>query len=466
MSNSVKYYSHTPKSTVNNRVVFPLIALSLLMITVDSTIVATALHTLQTDLKTTVSWAGWTMTAYSFGIVLMLPLSANLSVQVGHRRIFIASVTLFTVASLLCGLAPNIQTLIAMRILQAFGGSGITPSATGIIVQHFGKSRDRYLGLFGSFFAIGSMIGPIFGGIFVTYLSWEWIFFINIPFGIVAAYMAYRLIPKDDTAHFKNVHIDFKGLFYIATAILTGMYAATYLGNNADKPFSTTFLSLSIASALFFTLFFRHIKRVEKPFIDPKFIIGKGFSAVNIINIIHSGMVIGALALVPLYAVNRYEISELHSGTLLVAEGVASVIMSVILSIYLRKTGYRMPIYVGGVVLSFGVALLYFAPIFGMSPYIWLATSTFFIGVGIGIMSPAARNAGIQLAPKQSANIAAIRSLGLQMGQIITVAISTAIITASENPTAAHSKIYALFSIILLITLWNTKFVPENKGAW
>lgn len=456
----------TAKPKINNRIVFPLIALSLLMITVDSTIVATALHTLQTDLQTTVSWAGWTMTAYSFGLVLMLPLSANLSVQVGHKRIFIISVTIFTIASLLCGLAPNIQTLIAMRVLQAFGGSGITPSATGIIVQHFGKSRDRYLGLFGSFFAIGSMIGPIFGGVFVTYLSWQWIFFINIPFGIVAAYMAYRLIPKDDIVNLKNVRIDFRGLFFIAIAILSGMYAATYLGDNAHKPFSVVFILLALSSTLFFTLFFRHIKRSEKPFIDPKFIIGKGFSAVNIINVVHSGMVIGALALVPLYAVGRYGISELHSGTLLVAEGVASVIMSVVLSIYLRKTGYRLPIYVGGIALSLGVLLLSFSPLFGITPYVWLAMSTFFIGFGMGVMSPAARNAGIQLAPKQSANIAAIRSLGLQMGQIITVAISTAIITASENPPIAQAKIYAAFSIVLLITLWNTKFVPENKGAW
>lgn len=463
---SSKYDNYIPKSTVNNRIVFPLIALSLLMITVDSTIVATALHTLQTDLNTSVSWAGWTMTSYSFGMVLILPLSANLSVQIGHRRIFIISVLIFTVASLLCGLAPNIQTLIAMRVLQAFGGSGITPSATGIIVQHFGKSRDRYLGLFGSFFAIGSMIGPVFGGIFVTYLTWEWIFFINIPFGIIAAYMAYKLIPKDEAANLKNVFIDFKGLFFLAAAIMSGMYAATYLGDNADKPFSALFISLFLISVLFFTIFFRHIRKSEKPFIDPKFIIGKGFSAVNVINIVHSGMVIGALALVPLYAVSRYGISELHSGTLLVAEGVASVIMSIVLSIYLRKTGYRMPIYAGGIVLSFGVALLYFAPPLGITPYVWLAISTFFIGFGIGVMSPAARNAGIQLAPTQSANIAAIRSLGLQLGQIITVAISTAIITASENPTSAHATIYLVFAAILFITLYNGKYVPENKGAW
>ena len=128
---------------VNTKVAFPIVAMALLMITIDSTIVATALHALQQDLQTSVSWAGWTMTAYSLGFVLMLPLSAKLSIQYGHRRIFLLSVATFTLASLLCGLSTNIHMLIAFRALQAIGGAGITPSATGIIVNHFGRSRDR-----------------------------------------------------------------------------------------------------------------------------------------------------------------------------------------------------------------------------------------------------------------------------------------------------------------------------------
>ena len=150
---------------VNPKIVFPIVAMALLMITVDSTIVATALHTLQADLQTSVSWAGWTLTAYSFGFVVMLPLSAKLSIRFGNRPVFLISVATFTLASLLCGLSTNIYMLIAMRALQAIGGSGLTPSATGIIVNHFHRSRGKFLGLFGSIFAIGGMIGPIFGEI-------------------------------------------------------------------------------------------------------------------------------------------------------------------------------------------------------------------------------------------------------------------------------------------------------------
>lgn len=453
-------------SQINIKVAFPIVALALLMITIDSTIVATALHALQQDLQTSVSWAGWTMTAYSFGFVLMLPLSAKLSIRYGHRTIFLTSIATFTIASLLCGLSTNIYMLIAFRALQAIGGSGITPSATGIIVNHFDKSRDRFLGLFGSIFAIGSMIGPIFGGIFVTYWSWQWIFFINIPIGLAVLALASHVIPKSEKNKAPKEKIDFTGLFFLAIGILSAMYSSTYLGENPGNYASPFFIGLIFASILSFILFFRHLNRTEFPFINPLFISGKGFGAVNLLNLVHTGMVIGTASLIPFYAINRYGISELNAGTLLVIEGVASVVMSVVMSLYIRKTGYRKPLYVGGVILSLGVALLAITPQFGVTPFGWLAVSTFLIGFGFGVMSPAARNAGIQLAPDQSANLAAIRSLGLQLGQIISIAGATSIIGASLYPENAQAMVYLGLAILLIVTIPIIHRVPEHKGSW
>ncbi|MGH7079125.1 MAG: MFS transporter, partial [Acetobacteraceae bacterium] len=158
--------------------VFTIVALALMMMSLDGTIVATVLHSLQHELRTSVNWAGWTITGYSFGFVLMLPVSGNLSERFGRRRVFLASVVVFTAASLCCGLADNIFVLIALRALQAAGGAGFTPSATGIIVDHFGEARDRAVSLFGSIFPVGSMIGPIFGGLFVSYWTWRGAFFV------------------------------------------------------------------------------------------------------------------------------------------------------------------------------------------------------------------------------------------------------------------------------------------------
>ncbi len=457
---------HTYKyEAVNPKIVFPIIALSLLMITVDSTIVATALHALQVDLNTSVSWAGWTLTIYSFGFVVMLPLSAKLSIQFGHRRIFLFSIAMFTIASLLCGLSTNIYMLVAMRALQAIGGAGITPSATGLIVNHFHQSRDRFLGLFGSMFATGSMIGPIFGGLFVTYSTWHWIFFINIPIGLAVFLLAIRFIPKSQPNGGRE-KLDFIGMLYLAGGIITAMYAVTYLGETTTDVNTTFFIALILVSLVLFSLFFIHIKRVRFPFIKPRFIYGQGFGAVNLVNFIQTGMVIGGVSLIPLYAVSRYGISELHSGTLLVGEGVASVVMSVIMSIYLRRTGYRLPIYIGSVVLVLGFVLLSLSPMFGVNSFIWLFSSTLLIGVGLGVMSPAARNAGIQLAPAEAANIAAIRSLGLQMGQIVSIAGATSIIAAANNPTQAHAFVYLGLAVVFLVTISVIPRVPENRVGW
>lgn len=458
--------SNITRDQINTKIAFPIVALALLMITVDSTIVATALHALQHDLQTSVSWAGWTMTAYSFGFVLMLPLSAKLSVRYGHRTIFLTSVATFTIASLLCGLSRDIYTLIGFRALQAIGGSGITPSATGIIVNHFGRSRDRFLGLFGSIFSIGSMIGPIFGGIFVTYWTWHWIFFINIPFGLAVLLLAVRVIPKTEILEKSKEKFDFKGLAFLAVGILSAMYAATYLGEHPQNIFSYPGIGLIAFSVIAFIVFFRHLNHTASPFINPRFIFGKGFGSVNLLNLLHSGMVIGTASLIPLYAISRYGISELHAGMLLVIDGVASVAFSIVFSIYIRKTGYRKPLYIGAVILATGVALLAVHPLFGSTPFLWLATGALLIGVGFGVMSPAARNAGIQLAPEQSANLAAIRSLGLQMGQIISIAAATSIIAASLNPAQAHAMVYFGLSLLLLAAIPIISGVPENKGSW
>ena len=451
---------------VNPIIVFPIIALSLLMITVDSTIVATALHALQVDLQTSVSWAGWTLTIYSFGFVVMLPLSAKLSTQFGHRRIFLSSIAMFTIASLLCGLSTNIYTLIAMRALQAIGGAGITPSATSLIVNHFHQSRDKFLGLFGSMFATGSMIGPIFGGLFVTYSTWHWIFFINIPIGLAVFFLAMRFIPHSQPDDDAREKLDLRGMLYLAVGIISAMYAVTYLGEGATDINIPFFVALIVGSVLFFLLFIWHIKRVKFPFIKPRFIYGKGFGAVNLVNFTHTGMVIGGVSLIPLYAVSRYGISELHSGTLLVGEGVASVVMSVIMSIYLRRTGYRLPIYIGATILVIAFALLSAQPIFGVSNFVWVFSAVLLIGVGLGVMSPAARNAGIQLAPLEAANIAAIRSLGLQMGQIVSIAGATSIIAAANNPTEVHGYVYLGLSVIFLMAIGVIPRVPESRGKW
>ena len=453
-------------SHIRKGVVFTIVALALLMTTVDSTIVATALDTLQRDLHTTVNWVGWILTGYAFGLVLMLPISAKLSISFGHRRVFLLSVAVFTIASVCCGLSSNIFVIIVLRVIQAIGGAGITPSVTGIIVDHFGSSRDRAVSFFGSIFPAGAMIGPIFGGLFVTYWTWRGIFFINAPIGIAVILLSLRFIPSDKPAE-KKAHskMDIPGIIWLAIGLLASMLAASYLGEANTKVWSLMFIGLLVVGVITITIFFHHIGHVTQPFIAPRFIYGKGFGSVNLLNAIYGGITIGAISLVPLYAINHYGMSALDSGTLLVAEGIASISLSAIITMLLRRTGYHLPLYIGCSVIIVGVALLSLKPVAGITPYIWLAGSSFLIGVGIGLNSPPARNAGLQLAPEESATIAALRTLCIQLGQIFMIAIATAVI-AGHHPDNIQAHIYMLMALLFILCLPLVSRIPEHKGAW
>ncbi|MDY0073865.1 MAG: MFS transporter, partial [Thauera sp.] len=219
-------------AVVHRRTVFAIIALALLMMAIDATIVATALPALQQGLGASINLAGWTITAYAFGFVLMLPVSGMLAQRYGKRRMFLASTLAFTLASLGCGLANDIHSLIVLRALQAAGGAGFTPTATGIIVDHFGKSRDRYVSLFGSIFPLGAMIGPIFGGHIVEWFSWREVFFVNVPIGLLLLALAWHFIPHDRReARRQRTSFDLFGLILLGCSLLAGMLAVSVLGS-------------------------------------------------------------------------------------------------------------------------------------------------------------------------------------------------------------------------------------------
>jgi EmrB/QacA subfamily drug resistance transporter len=445
--------------------IFSVVAMALLMSSLDGTIVATALHAIQHGLHASINWTGWVITAYSVGMVLALSLAGKLSGRFGRRRFFIASVVVFASASLCCGLAGNIYLLITLRAVQAAGGAGFTPSATAIITGNFGQARDKAVGLFGSIFPVGSMIGPIFGGLFVSYWSWRGIFFVNVPIGILLIIFCLRYVPRDPGREGRTGPVDLTGMVLLGAGVLALMLGISYLGEAGASVSSPSFVAPVIAGLLGVALFGRHIRRVPDPFIAPRLIAGRGFGAVNVINILYGGAVAGMLALVPLYAVDRYRISALGSGTLLTAEGIAVIALSSLAAMGLRRTGYRWPLYIGSACIAVGMAGLAIHPA-GLSPYQWLAMTACVIGTGTGFSSPASRNAGLQLAPDQSAALAALRSTGRQVGQIVAVSITTTIIAQSAAPGQLQAKIFLAFAVLLVACLPVISRVPEHRGPW
>jgi MFS family permease len=457
---------HTPTPPVRRNTVFAIVALALLMMSIDSTIVATALHAIQHGLDASINLASWTITAYSFGFVLMLPISGKLAVRFGRRPVFLASTLAFTLASLGCGMADNIYLLIVLRALQAAGGAGFTPTATGIIVDHFGAARDRYVSLFGSIFPVGAMIGPIFGGYFVAYASWRDVFYVNVPLGLLIFGLAWRFIPRDPPATRRpSRSMDLPGILLLGLSLLSGMLAATVLGEHQGDESLFGFLGLLAVAAVSLTGFFRHIRRTDAPFIAPRLIYGQHFGAVNLVNLIFSGIVVGGMALAPLYATSRYGIDAVGSGTLLTAQGAAAMVCSLLAVALLRRTGYRLPLYAGTAVSILGLVGMAMPPLSG-TPYVWLACSAFLVGAGHGAINPAMRNAGLQLAPESSSMLAALRTLSLQTGSILSISVVAACLAYESNPGAMLAWVYGILAAIRLLALPLVKYVPEQRGSW
>ena len=453
-------------SRLHRVAVFVTVSAALFMSMLDSTIVATALHALQHGLHTSITWAGWTITAYSLGMVMMLSLSGKLSERYGRRRVFLISVVLFIVASLACGFAQNIYLLIVLRVLQAIGGAGFTPSATGIIVDYFGSSRDKAVGLFGSILTIGAMVGPVVGGFIIQYASWQWIFWVNVPIGLVLIPMTLKFVPQDPKVRWRTrAQIDLLGALLLAISMFGFMVGLTFLGSSTPEMVWLCTVAFVVA-ILMFCLFIERIRHAKDPIIGPKLVYGKGFAAVNMVNFFYIGGVAGLIALIPLYAITRYNISVVNAGTLLAAQSAAAMILSSIAAFSLRRTGYRKPIFAGGLIIIFGMIMLAQLPMGDLSPYMWIAIAAAIIGVGAGLLSPASRNAGLQLVPKHASSLAALRTTGVQMGIISAVSIATVIIDHAASPSSAQAWIYAFFPLILLILLPIINRVPEHRGFW
>jgi MFS family permease len=447
--------------------IFTIVALALLMMSIDSTIVATALHSLRLGLHTSIDWAGWTITAYALGFVVILPVSGKLSERYGCRRVFLGSAAAFTIASLCCGLADNIYVLVALRGLQAAGGAGFTPSATEIIVDYFGDARDRAVSLFGSIFSIGAIIGPIFGGLFVSYWTWRGIFLVNVPIGVAVIGLALYYVPRDRSRTGRaHQRMDVAGMALLGSGLLSGMLAVSYLAERNAHAWSFEFVIPLAVAIVALWMFFRHINRSAYPFIAPRLISGLGFGAVNLVNGLYGGVSSGVIALVPLYASNRYDISALSSGTLLIAQGAAAILMSIAAVFALRRTGYRPPLYAGAALIIIGILLLALSPAAGIAPYVWLAGSAFLIGLGRGVNNPASRNAGLQLAPEHASTLAALRTMCMSIGTIVTISIVTAILANSHDPGRVQAWLFAAIAAVFVAALPLIARVPEHRGSW
>jgi EmrB/QacA subfamily drug resistance transporter len=442
--------------------VFAIVSLALFMASVDQTIVATALPTIQRDLHTQVTWSSWTITIYALGQIVVMPLAGKLGDQFGRKRIFLGAAVLFTTASLCCGLAGNIYLLIALRAAQAVGGGAFMPSATGIVAQQFGRERDRAVGLFSSVFPIGGIVGPVLGGVFVTYWSWRGIFLVNVPLGVILITVGALIIPA--SVRKPDQKLDVRGVALLGGTLLTAMFGVALLGDGRS-PADPLFIGLEGLAVIGLVAFARHTVRAAAPFISARYLVGRGFGVMNLINFLFGCSALGFAALVPLYAHERYGLSSLAGGTLLTARAVGMISAAGLAVVVLRKTGYRWPMAVGFTLTAAGLLGMAASP-HVISVYAWLAIAAGVTGLGMGIATPAANNATLQLAPDQTAAIAGLRGMFRQSGAITAVSVSAAVLARSSDPGLAQAHVFMGFAVIILAVLVLLGRVPEHRGRW
>ena len=447
----------------HRKLIFSVVSFGLLMFAIDQTIVATALQTIQLELHAGIEWAGWTITAYSLGQVVIMPLAGRVADMYGRKRVFLAAVALFTVTSLVCGLSTSIFMLVPLRALQAIGGGSIMPAATGIVAAHFGPNRDRAIGMFTSIFPIGAAVGPIIGGLFVDQGAWRGIFLINVPIGIVVLVAAAILIPR--SAPGLRSRADVPGIGLFAVTLLAAMLGIAVVGEPSISFLDWRFLVPEALAVVGLLAFLRRMRTAAAPFIPLRLLAGRGFGVMNLINFLWGAAVFGFGALIPLYAQDRFSIAPLPSGTLLTARGVGMICVAALATFTMRRTGYRLPMIAGFLLTAIGLAGISFVP-GDVTPYLWLSVAGAVVGLGQGIALPASNNAIMQLDPQNVGSITGLRGMFRQSGSIVAISISTAVVARSSDAGMALSTIFAVFAGILALAIPLVFLVPEHRGRW
>lgn len=285
--------------------IFITAGLSLFMNAIDSTVVSVAFPNFTRELHTNVLWSAWTISIYFIAVTMTMPLAGNLGDSFGRKNVLLVSLILFTASSLACGLAPTISALIAFRFLQGVGGACFLPTASGIVSDYFPEHRQAAIGLFSSIWSVGAVVGPNLGGWIVSHYSWRYIFYVNVPLGILL--IGSTMVLLKETRKFSRLRIDLAGVALMIGSLLFLMFGL----NLAGESFST--LSILIASSfalvsLFLAfLFLRQERRAANPILDAGLLQSKPFAAANLSNMAVGMVTMGVFSFIPFYATSVQE---------------------------------------------------------------------------------------------------------------------------------------------------------------
>lgn len=417
-----------PSRPVHRRLVLAVCCLSVGVTGIDLSIVNVALPSIAKDLHASVSGLQWTVDAYSLVMACLLMLSGSLADRFGRKRIFQLGLTLFSLASLLCALSPGVGWLIAFRGLQAVGGSMLNPVAMSIIVNVFTDRRERAkaIGVWGSVIGITIAAGPVLGGVLVSAITWQSVFWVNVPIGIAAIVLTQKFVPESKAARARKFDLPGQALIIVPFA---SIITATIEGprHGWTDPW---IIALFVLAALAVIGILTVEPRRPEPLIDLRFFRSPPFSGANAISVVMSAALGGFLFLSTLYLQDLRQFTPLRAGLMIIPLAVGQAVAANISGRLVAARGPRLPLTLGGALLAFGSFLL--VPLTAHTASVHLLVAYGVFGLGAGMISPPVNNTAVTGLPPDQVGVAGgLAASARQFGASIGVAVTGSIVAGT-----------------------------------
>ncbi|MEO8844918.1 MAG: MFS transporter [Kofleriaceae bacterium] len=397
---------------------------SLLMVSMDATIVNVALPAIRRDLGADTSGLQWVIDAYTVVVASLLMLSGSIADRFGRRRTFQTGLVVFTLASVLCSIAPSLDALIAFRMLQAVGASMLNPVAMSIITNTFvePKARARAIGMWGAVVGIAMALGPLVGGGLTQTVGWRSIFWINLPLGVAALVLAQRFVPESRAARARRPDPIAQALVLGALASVT--YAVIEGPHHGFG--SPLIVGLFGAAGAAVVALIAHERRRDEPLIDLRFFHSAPFSSATVIAVCMFATFSGFLFLNALYLQEVRGLSAFATGLYTLPLAVMTMICSPISGRLIGRSGARLPLVIAGSAIT--VSTLMLSQLGPTSSLAWVVGAYVVFGIGFGSVNAPITNSAVSGMPRAQAGVAAaIASTSRQVGASLGVAIAGAI---------------------------------------
>ena len=364
----------------NRPLVLAAVMLAMFVSAVEATIVTTAMPTIASDLGG-FSRYSWIFSSYLLMSTVTVLIYGKLADLFGRKPIFFVGLTIFLIGSILCGFALSMEQLIVYRLLQGLGAGAVMPIASTIIGDIYSTTeRAKIQGYLSSVWGVSAVSGPVIGGLLVQYVSWQYVFWVNVPLGLLSMGIIYFHLhePKET----KKASVDYKGAFLL-TAALSSILIWLVEGGQGFPRFSTIGLSLIILSGILFWLFFRQEKIAKDPLVSFSIWKNPVILYANLVSFTTGIILIGVSSYLPTYVSGVMEQPAIIAGFTLTAMSIGWPLASSLAGHLLLRFGPFLVSFAGGVSLVIGTVM--FVLMNATLGPVWAGCSSFFIGVGMGL---------------------------------------------------------------------------------